>query len=543
MSWTRIGAVLSLEFRTQRREPLTVLYVLVFSLLAMAFAAAGPVDLVGDRGMIPRDAPWSLMLASTALTAFGQVITTMVAATVVLRDRADRVADLMATTPLSPREYLLGKLLAALLLLSLIYCAVPLGLIAGSVVGGGSFASAVVGSLLPFLAVVVPTMLAIGALQFAVGVLSGRLWVIVGQGLVLIWLWTAVADASRAAGGQGWVTLLDPFGSAALLFETRDWSDAARRVGRMPLTPLVFAGRMLWLVLGGLAATVAVMWTPRGVAHRPRLAAARRALAPIPLPTSSPAPTPARPARVPRDHWWPGAVGTASYVARWMLRDTGWRVLTLLGALNVLVHAFLDASRLHDPLLVTQAALSALQLHARLFLILLATIYAGELVWREREERSAPLVDPLPISENALCAGRVAGVLVAQCALVSVLVVAAAVGAMVAAGAPVRGGVLLRGVLGGVLLPFVLWMLLSLAVHLLVQQKVAAHLVCIAGWVLGALRYGAALPSTVAVGHVAIEGLAIVGSLVVIRWAWGARGAGRSWHHRPRELSTSGSLK
>ncbi|HYW51464.1 MAG TPA: hypothetical protein VE861_12710, partial [Gemmatimonadaceae bacterium] len=257
-----VRAVVLLELRTQRREPLTVLYMLVLSLLAAAFAAAGPVELVRDRGAVPRDSAWSLMMASTALTAFGQVITTMVAATVVLRDRADRVSDLLAVTRMSRREYLAGKLLAALLMLVSIYPAIPLGLVAGAVVGGGGIIAAVAGALTPFVCVVLPTMLAIGALQFAAGVLSGRLWVIVGQGLVLIWLWTAVTDAV-ATPGTATIALFDPFASAPLLIATRAWTDFERASSTMPVSTLLVASRVLWLTIGAGAAGAAILWRVR----------------------------------------------------------------------------------------------------------------------------------------------------------------------------------------------------------------------------------------------------------------------------------------
>ena len=52
-SIARMAAVVRLELRTQRREPLTLLYVLVLGLLSMAFAAAGPVELVRGRGAVP----------------------------------------------------------------------------------------------------------------------------------------------------------------------------------------------------------------------------------------------------------------------------------------------------------------------------------------------------------------------------------------------------------------------------------------------------------------------------------------------------------
>ena len=482
MSRLRVAAVVRLELQVQRREPLTVLYMLVFALLAMAFAAAGPVELVRGRGAIPRDAPWSLMLASTAITAFGQVITTMVAATVVLRDRADRVADLLVTTHLTQREYLLGKLLASLLMLSIIYSAVPIGLVAGSLLGGGALLPAVRGSLPPFLLVMLPTMIAIGALQFAVGVLSGRLWVIVGQGLLLIWLWTAAIGWAGGVDGAGAVAMVDPFGSAPLLHATRQWSDAERLVRAMPVTPLLLAGRAWWLAIGALAAAIAITRAP----PRRRPAPARA----MPAEVLSPSALRGVTLQAPPPHWWRGLGGTAHYVARWMLRDTGWRVLALLGALNVAVHAWSDGSVAAPGAAPTSIALRALQEHGRLFLILLATIYAGELVWREREERSAAFFAASPIPDGALLAGRVTGVMAAQSVLVLLLALAAAIGVAVAGGG-LAAGIVVR-VWSAVLLPFVSWMLAALAVHVLVQQKAVAHLCCIAGWAVASVQFGAA---------------------------------------------------
>ena len=504
--WVRVRAVVWLELRVQRREPLTILYMLVLALLAMAFAAAGPVELVRDRGAVPRAAAWSLMLASTAITAFGQVITTMVAATVVLRDRADRVADLLVTTQLTEPEYRLAKLLAALVMLALIYTAIPFGLVTGAMLGGGSFGEAVRGSIPPFVAVVLPTMLAIGALQFAVGVLSGRLWVIVGQGLVLIWLWTAaITEVGR--GGAALVALLDPFGSAPLLMATREWSVVERSARPMPLTPLLMASRAVWLALGLLVAGVAIMRS------EPR----RAGLAPVARTTpDSPfyAPRAVALVRAGTPHWWTGLTGTASYVARWMLRDAGWRVLALLGAVNVGVHAAFAPAAAD----VDRAAIRLLLEHARLFLILLATIYAGELVWREREERSAPLFDALPVAEGALIVGRIAGAVAAQCVMVAGLVLAVAAGLVwQGAGVPFGLPALAASLL---LLPFVAWMLLSLAVHVVVQQKVAGHLLVIAGWAFASVGFDATAGSADAglptIGWVTVCLLA--GSIVRTRW-------------------------
>ena len=495
----RVRAVIRLEFLIQRREPLTVLYMLVFFLLAAAFAAAGPVELVRGRGSVPRDAAWSLMLASTALTAFGQVITTMVAATVVLRDRADCVDELLRATLLRSREYLTGKLLAALGLLCVIYTAIPVGLVCGAVLGGGNAWHALGAVLPPFLIIVVPTMLAVGAMQFGLGALSGRLWVIVGQGLLLIWLWTSAVDAVPRAGADLFV-LLDPFASAPLLRASASWTDAQRATASMPLTAVLALNRMLWLLIGALVAGVAIVRAPQVMHSRGRPAAP--AGAPRGMPPSAPERTWRTSAlRAPSGSLvaWRTAAATAQYVLQWMLRDTGWRVLAALGTLNVAVHVAIDVTRGMSSTALTALVLSAIQLHAQLFLILLATIYAGEIVWREREDRSAAFFDALPIRDGDAVAGRIVGVFGAQCVLVLLMGAMAAATAMVRSRTMLAPGMLASGLSVLVLLPFIAWMLLALAVHVVVQQKVVAHLACIVGWMVvvrvrgsGAVGAGAA---------------------------------------------------
>lgn len=515
-STSRVAAVVRLELATQRREPMTVLYALVLGLLAFAFASAGPVELVRQRGTVPRDAAWSLMLASTALTAFGQVITTMVAATVVLRDRADRVHELLQVTPLTEREYRSGNLLAALVMLSVIYAAIPLGLTAGAMVAGGQWLPALRGSLLPFAVVVLPTMLAVGALQFGIGALSGRLWMIVGQGLLLIWLWSGVTAA--AIGAPASLLLLDPFGSAPLLAATSTWTDAQRSLDPMPITLPLLAGRVFWLVLGAAVAAAAIVGRPRR-ARTPEAA----------VPSAPIAWRALEPSRVMRAQQqtpgWRGALATSRYVARWMLRDPGWQVLAVLGMLNVGIHAALDASAARSRAQLTETVITGLALHARLFLILLATIYAGELVWREAEDRSAGLFDSMPIGDGARMAGRVAGVVAAQCVLVIALVLAASCGGLIGNPVGIDAGTIVRRASGEILSPFIGWMAVSLLVHVVVRHKVAAHLLCIAGWVLAVVWLGAAEPRAEAAQW--FWPLATMLALVVVRAVWHRDGVGK----------------
>ncbi len=544
-SLQRVRSVVRLELLTQRREPLTALYMLVFFLLAAAFAAAGPVELVRDRGSVPPDAAWSLMLASTALTAFGQVITTMVAATVVLRDRADRVDELLRVTLLRPREYLTGKLFAALGLLCLIYTAIPAGLVCGAVIGGGKAWHAVLAVAPPFLIVVLPTMLAVGAIQFGLGALSGRLWVIVGQGLLLIWLWSSAVNAVPHAGGD-LLVLLDPFASAPLLRASATWTDAQRTTLAMPVTAALVFNRVLWLLLGTAVAGIAVVRAPNAARAGRRGAGSADDV--LELPTSAATSTGASPPlasptlTLPA---WRAVLAWAVHVTRWMVRDTGWRVLAVLGTLNVAVHVALDVTRGMAPAALSTLVVSALEQHARLFLILLATIYAGEVVWREREDRSAAFLDVLPTHDGDAVIGRIVGVVAAQGTLVMMMGAAVTATGMLFSGSPVAPGILVGGLFATALVPFIAWMLVALAVHVVVQQKVAAHLVCIVGWVVvvriqGSVTVGAG-SADMAWGVVVVLPAAMF--IAWLGWVRGERGSlADRWREARRRASSPFAL-
>jgi hypothetical protein len=302
----------------------------------------------------------------------------------------------------------------------------------------------------------------------------------------------------------------------------------------MPIAGSLIASRLLWLALGGAASLFAIVRTPRAATHGATAipdarAAARVEGADVQRPVTI---------RGGRTSWWRGIAAAVGFTAQWMLRDTGWRVLTALGAANVAVHVGLEASAGMSSPALSDVVLSAVQLHARLFLILLATIYAGELVWRERDDHSAAFFAAAPQRDAVMAAGRVLGVIVAQCVVVLAIHASATLVALVRAGALPEARVYSSAV-SGVLLPFVSWMCVAAAVHVLLQQKVVAHLVCIAGWVLAVALWrevatgrGAALPWAATVG-------VAVGSGVIVWAAWvrGADGAGhRRWSAARRRV-------
>jgi hypothetical protein len=350
--------------------------------------------------------------------------------------------------------------------------------------------------------------------------------------LLLVGAWqlalALVAQPSTAMVGA----LLDPFGNAPVLAVTADWPEAARRTQMVPLFGLVLLNRLLWL---GLAAGVALFAVHR-YARRPAADSAAGTL----------------PSRVHRQTGYRARSGVASirhFTARWIAGDGGWRIVAGLAVLNALLNSALRPLPDAGGADTAVPALLLVSEHARLFLILLATVYAGELRWRDRDTRVDQLVDSLPVSARDQVAGRVQGLLLAQ----GTVVVPLAIGALLVSLG--RGAVAswTTGQWWAAWSLFVLWLpfaqltVLSLAVHTLLDHKVGAHLLLITGWVLAVtldrqgvaawwLRFAEPAPlSNMAVapwGLLAQRGAywtaVSAALLLVIWWRWPSRGRATS---------------
>ncbi len=496
---SRWRALARFEFQLQSREFLSGLYLAVFFLLTFAFTSSHVVELVRDRGALPRNAPLILAEAMAGVTAFGAVITTMIASTAVLRDVALRTEALLLTTRLSAREYLLGRFTGALGVMLVVYAAIPLGLAAGTAMPWApalELAPFDAGTYLrPLALLVLPNVLTVAAIFFAVGALARNFFAILltGIGLVSLWQLGLSLEATTDAGSLG--ALLDPFGNAALAHVIRGITGAARARAAMPVDPLLLANRALWLGVGAAALVVTVRrfrfelaptvrgatigLAPNGDAGTERRAAplVRSQAAPSAVPVDTTR------ARLGSAERWSRQVSVAlRFTFVTTLREKGFIALALLAVLNGAVNAWSASA----PALSAEqdAVLRAITTNTRLFFILVATIWAGELVWRERDLRADGMLDALPTRSSATVLGKLIGIHGAQAVLVALLGLVAFTLPRVrgAAHVPTPGFTIGWCVLA--MLPAVaLLTQLSLAVHAMVQHKVAGHVLLIAAWV------------------------------------------------------------
>jgi ABC-2 type transport system permease protein len=482
------GEVFRFELRYQLGSPLLWLIAAVFGLLAFGATSSDAVQVGSAIGNVHRNAPTVIANLLGGFSLLGLFLIVIFIANGLLRDHELGTAELFFASPIRKRDYLFGRFSAGLLACTVIFIGVAIGMIAGQLMPWidpkrlGPF------SLEPFLwgfgVLVLPNLLFGGALLALLAAITRSLLMVYVGILAFFVLWIVAGSVTQDLDNVWIGALLDPFGLRAMSRAVRYWSVEERNTRLPELAGYLIANRALWgaVALALLAATFALFKPMRaGTAGNPgkRSKAAAGAIAATP----STAPVPvlrSHPAR---------RFGTATALAQFwtLLRFDTVGVLKSIPFLVMLVFAvvnFTGGAQFVDALFgtkvypVTYLMIEALQGSMSLFLFLIVTFYAGELVWKERQAKLSEVGDAMPVPNWAPLAAKCG-------AVIAVVLIFGVVGALAGMGFQLFRGytqfevvLYLQSIALGSI-PYVLMGLLGVAVQVFTNNKFAGYLVVI----------------------------------------------------------------
>ena len=401
-----------------------------------------------------------------------------------VRDIRVEMDPLLFTLSLQKAEYLGGRFLATLVANVVVVLAIPLGLAVTTLIGfpdpAGYGPFRLVAYLQSYLLFVLPNVVFAGAVLFATGVLARQMIPVYlgASGLFISYLLTV------NVGGQienpVLSLLADPVGIRALGEMTELWTAAERNTRLIGFPAELMWNRVVWLAVA--AAVLAVLHRRFRFAHpdgggrqrkvgRPIVEAESEWVGPVDVPRvvgSFGVRTTARQTLAVARHSLAELVSSRWFVVV-LLACTG---LTMLWGWNVGATVF-DTSTWPVTLLVAGMVLSERSVPLIWVLIVL---YAGELVWKEREVGVAEMADAAPVPEGAALLGRVL-------ALVAMLVMFQA--ASMLGGILIQAlqgyyhfeiGLYLRIVFGLNLADYVLLAALAMTIHVVVNHKGLGHM-------------------------------------------------------------------
>ena len=412
---------LAFELRFRAKSMSTYVYFLLwfaFSFFCIASESFGPVG--SSNGKVLLNGPFGNTVDDAFSCLFGLIVIAAIFGTSILRDFQRDTYQMLFTKPISKFAYLGGRWAGSFVTTVLVFS----GLVAGAFVG--TFAPwadhARIGPnhaawyLQPFLSIVVVQIFFIGSVFFAVAALTRKLFVVYLQGVALFMLYVIGMTAFSATRSleHFWSGILDPVGLRLIDTITRYWSVAEKNSRLLPwdysgYSPGVFLyNRLLWTGLGVIALGAVWALFPMSVealtarSQGKRADKARRQEAQAARPKPSPLA-----GSLPRVHQVFGAGTTLLQflsLTRLRIRTVAreipfWAIVGLLIAFAVNNGHFAGRVGGENVWPVTYLMVQAVEGSATLFFIIVAALYAAELIWRERDTRFDGIHDALPIPE------------------------------------------------------------------------------------------------------------------------------------------------
>ncbi len=399
--------VAGFELRTRLKRLSTYVYFLVFTALAAIWmAAAGGVfrsaNIIFSSDKVFINAPYALAQTITILGLLGVVVVAAVMGRAVQQDFEHQTFHFFFTSPLAKRDYFIGRFIGAALTLLFIFLGIALGILLGASwpgvdttrIGPWSLAAFVQ----PYLVMLLPNILFLGALFFGLAALGRRMLPVYIAGVVVLIGNLVAPRLLRDIDNRTLAALVDPVGSAALSLVTRYWSPAEKNTGLVPFADEVLWNRALWLAVGLVIFAFCYrrfrmsFAAPEGRRRRKapareveaRVAESRVSLPAVELDTSASAYVRQLPSLV-------------RLYLRETVRNVYFGVIVLSGALFILANAKVVGSVFGtNTYPVTYQVLDFASGTFTLFMLIITAFYAGELVWRERDARMANMADSLP---------------------------------------------------------------------------------------------------------------------------------------------------
>jgi ABC-2 type transport system permease protein len=483
----RLLVIAWFDFVRRLRMVSTYVYFVLFAAIAgLWMAAAGgamsgaSVSFGGDKVLI--NGPYALAIGIAVLGFAGVTVIGSIAGRAVQQDFEYGTYHFFFTLPIRKSDYFFGRLFGAWMTLVLVFLSIVVGVLIGSHWPGVDAARVVAhpslqSFLRPYLILVLPNMLWLGAAFFVLAALTRQMAPIYIAGVIVLVGYLFASNLLGDMENKTLAALIDPSGATSIDVYARYWSVAQKNAEEIPLAGVILWNRALWLGVGALVLAFGF----RAFRMQAVVPGRAKKAAPADAPAIAPAPAAALPpavidrSTVAYARMLPGL--TRLYLAE-ILRSPRFLTIVLGGVLMVLGNAITLGSMYGtNTYPLTYKVLDMVSGLFSLFILIVTAIYAGELVWRERDTHIEDITDSMPAPSWLGFLAKFATLVALQAVLLGV-VLACSIGVQLAKG-------FTRIELGHYLFElfvlqwpgFILTAALALAVHTFVNNKYVGHFV------------------------------------------------------------------
>jgi ABC-2 type transport system permease protein len=329
-----------------------------------------------------------------------------------LRDFRFNTNQIVFSTPMRRRDYLLGRFIGATLVSTIPMLGVSAGILAAKYMPwadpdqwGAVNWAAHLHSIYVF---ALPNALIIAAILFAIAVLARNEVVPFVGALLLLIGYIAAGALLQDLRHEEFVVFADPFGIRTFALTAKYWTVAEKNS-----VPIALSGWMLWNRLLWAAVAVAIFIFAYFRFNFSEKASKAKPVEPDSQAQPVAVGQPPLRANV-RPAAWTQLVQSLRIHIRGMLVSVPFIIVMLAGGLNCLLALIFNATEGYGnhTLPVTFWVLDLIRGTLYLFIIIVITFYAGVLVWKDKDERMDEIVDATPVPEWLSYATRLVTLLV-----------------------------------------------------------------------------------------------------------------------------------
>ncbi|MCW5898764.1 MAG: ABC transporter permease [Flavobacteriales bacterium] len=406
------------EVRYWLRQPMAYIFIALIAFLTGAAVVSDNVQIGMAVGNVLKNAPYLVYLWYATWSTLGLLLVTAFVNATAIRDFTSNTAQIVFSTPVSKASYLIGKFLGSTFVALLPMLGVSLGIVVGSWWPGIDEVrvgpNLMVHHLQAILLFAIPNVLFCACIIFAVAVLLRSTMAAFITAIALL-VGFSIAGAFTSDLENEYIgAMVDPFGGSAFEMATKYWTVEDKNTQVLPAAGVMLWNRLLWIAVS-VGVFLFGFWR---FSFTDRVQKAKTAevdgngqssYAHVPLPKVA-----QRFDARARRRWF-----TSLYWGdvKGILKSTPFILIMSLGLVQLFVSlAFVTELYGNTTYPVTYNVADAIQGGLFIYLIIIVTFYAGQLIWKERDPRIDGITNALPMATGT-------GLLAKFAALVTVIVV------------------------------------------------------------------------------------------------------------------------
>ncbi len=392
------------EIRYWLRSMMLWIFTLIISAMIFGAASSDHIQVGGALSNTYRNAPYVIENFYALIGVFTLLMATAFVNSAAARDFSQNTYQIIFTTPLRRRDFLLGRFFGATLVSVIPMLGVSIGILLAKYmpwVDADRWERVIWSAHLKgILVFALPNAFFMAAILFTIAVLA-RNEIVSFVGALLLVTAYGVSDALLSdIEHERIASLLDPFGIRTFTLATKYWTVAEKNSLSLGLSGMMLWNRLLWI---GVGICFLIFACYRFSFSEKRQKVRKASAAPEIEPTSVALPVVATKASA-----WEVYLSSVKVHLVGIFKGTVFIVILVAGLLNTVPSVALSAREGfgNSTLPVTYWVLEMIAGSLYLFLVALITYYAGVLIWKDRDAHMDEIADSLPAPEWISYASR-----------------------------------------------------------------------------------------------------------------------------------------